>query len=313
MARGKSSRKWQVTINNPTEHGFSHEVLKNILRECTSALYWCMCDEIGESGTPHTHIYIVFKNGVMFSTMQQRFYGAHLEMANGSNQDNRDYIRKEGKWLDDKKHETNLTDTFEEWGELPPDRKVKSSFSEEVLAMIEDGCSNYEILHAHPSALHSLSHIERARQIILESRYKDQKRKITTSYIWGDTGSGKTRRVMDEYGYSNVYRVTDYEHPFDGYNGQAVIMFEEFRSSLPIADMLKYLDIYPLELPCRYANKIACYTEVFLVSNIPLEKQYPHIQQSEPETWKAFLRRVDYIEHKVAAQSTAPHEIAEML
>lgn len=36
------------------------------------------------------------------------------------------------------------------------------------------------------------------------------------------------------------------------------------------------LDGYPLELPCRYANKQACYTEVYLVSNLPLERRTVH-------------------------------------
>ena len=46
---------------------------------------------------------------------------------------------------------------------------------------------------------------------------------------------------QQKYGYSNVYQVTNYEHPFDGYQGQNVIIFEEFRSSLKIDDMLKFL------------------------------------------------------------------------
>ena len=86
--------------------------------------------------------------------------------------------------------------------------------------------------------------------------------------------------------------MTNYQRaPFDGYAGQDVLLFDEFRSSLPIADMLKYLDGYPLMLPCRYGDRVACYTKVYLLSNIPMEKQYPNIQLEEPETWRAFLRR----------------------
>ena len=73
-----------------------------------------------------------------------------------------------------------------------------------------------------------------------------------------------------------------------------MLLFDEFRSSLPFGDMLNYLDGYPLMLPSRYADKAACYTEVYLVSNIPLEKQYPNVQQEEPESWKAFQRRIHH-------------------
>ena len=114
MPRKASSRKFQLTINNPADHNFSHERIKVILSEFSGLVYWCMCDEVGEQGTPHTHVYVVFKNSTMFDTLHGKFYGAHIEQANGSNRENRDYVRKEGKWLNDAKHETNLADTFEE-------------------------------------------------------------------------------------------------------------------------------------------------------------------------------------------------------
>ena len=128
-----------------------------------------------------------------------------------------------------------------------------------------------------------------------------------TVYIWGETGAGKTRSIMEQHGYSKVYRVTDYAHPFDNYKGQDVILFEEFRSSLPLAAMLNYLDGYPVELPCRYANKVAIYTKVYLVSNIPLDEQYRNIQKDEPESWKAFNRRI----HEVRSMTKQFEELPQ--
>ena len=251
-----------------------------------------MCDEIGEQGTPNTHVYVVFNSSVMFDTLHKRFYGVHIEQANGKHSENRDYVRKDGKWLDDAKHETNLADTFEEWGVLPPDRSRQETQSEKIMQMVIAGKSNAEILAELPTAYNKLQHIEQARQTLLQDQFKNAWRKLNVTYLWGDTGAGKTRSVMEAFGYSNVYQVTNYNHPFDGYKGQDVIIFEEFRSSLRIDDMLKYLDGYPLMLPCRYADKVACYTKVFLISNISLEQQFPNIQLSNPETWAAFRRRI---------------------
>ena len=59
--------------------------------------------------------------------------------------------------------------------------------------------------------------------------------------------------------------------------------------------MLNYLDGYPLELPCRYANKIACYTKVYIITNIPLINQYISIQNEHFERWQAFKRRIKSI------------------
>ncbi len=297
MPRKPSSRKFQLTINNPLDHGFSHERIKAILSEFSALLYWCMCDEVGEQGTPHTHVYLVFKNSTMFETLHKRFYGVHIEQANGSNQENRDYVRKEGKWLDDAKHETNLSDTFEEWGELPPDRSRANTQAEQIVQMIVDGKTNAEILTEIPGAYNKLQHIEQTRQTLLQEKFKNEWRNLDVTYLWGDTSAGKTRSVMDTYGYCNVFQVTNYEHPFDGYKGQDVIIFEEFRSSLKVDDMLKYLDGYPLSLPCRYADKVACYTKVFIISNIAFEQQYPNVQLDNPETWAAFRRRIGSIQH----------------
>lgn len=53
-----------------------------------------------------------------------------------------------------------------------------------------------------------------------------------------------------------------------------------------------YCDIYPIELPSRYANKYACYEKVYIISNWGLERQYESQQLFDIETWKAFLRRI---------------------
>lgn len=165
------------------------------------------------------------------------------------------------------------------------------------MQMVRDGKSNAEILEEIPTAFSKLHFIEQARQTLIQDKYKDTWRSLNVTYLWGDTGAGKTRSVMETYGYSKVYQVTNYDHPFDSYIGQDVIIFEEFRSSLRIDDMLKYLDGYPLMLPCRYADKVACYTKVFIISNISLEQQYPNVQVDNPETWAAFRRRIHEVIH----------------
>lgn len=307
VAREEAYRKYQLTINNPEKLGLDHQTLKTTLGTFQGCIYWCMCDEIGnETGTLHTHLYMAFRNAVMFQTIQQRFYGAHIEIARGSHRENREYLLKDGKWKEDAKHETSVPGTFEESGELPPERNARQKQSEAIFTMIVEGADNAEILREHPSAMNRLNHIEATRQTLLEEQFRKEFRELRVEYIWGETGVGKTRSVMEKYGYENVYRVTNYQHPFDGYRGQDVILFDEFRSSLQIADMLKYLDGYPVMLPCRYADRVACFTKVYLISNVPMEKQYPNIQREEPETWKAFLRRFNSIVEMLPAKPDVP-------
>lgn len=300
MAKDSQSRKWQVTINNPAEKDITHDTIKERLSQIENLEYWCMCDEIGEKGTYHIHTYLTRPSAIRFSTIKKLFPEAHLEMAKGTSQQNRDYIRKEGKWEKDKKKETNLPETFEEMGECPIERQGARTDLADLYDMIKCGMSNLDILEEQPHYMLNLDKIERARQIVREGQYKNTFRKLEVTYIFGKSGAGKTRGVMEMYGYDKVYRVTDYDkHPWDGYDGQDVVVFEEFRSSFKVQEMLNYLDGYPLQLPCRYNNKTACFTKVYIITNIRLEDQYKAVQTEYPETWEAFLRRI----HKVKEYS----------
>lgn len=292
MTDNSQSRKWLLTINNPIEKGFSHEEIENALSNMKGIVYWCLSDETGESGTFHTHIFLYSSGGIRFRTILTYFKGAHCDMAKGTCAENRDYVFKEGKWLDSEKGTTNHRDSHMEWGELPVERQGKRNDLDDLYDMIKSGLNNFEIIEDNPSYMLYLDKIEKARQTIRENEYRDKWRSLEVTYVYGSTGAGKTRGVMEKYGYENVYRVTDYEHPFDSYKGQDVVVFEEFRSSLKIEDMLKYLDGYPLELPARYMNRIACYTKVYILSNIDIRQQYRYIQDECYETWLAFLRRI---------------------
>lgn len=297
------SRKWQITFNNPAEHGFSHDAIVERIENLASVVYWCLCDEIGSEGTYHTHLYICFQNPKMHTVIGNAFPGAHRENVKGTSQQNRDYVLKDGDkynkqadgsydYVDSsgKRHTgTNFGDTFMEWGEMPREQQGKSKDVEKILALLRDGANNMEIVEQVPSAMLNMDKVERTRSMFRDAEFADCWRDLEVTYIFGKTGSGKTRSVMDKYGYSSCYRVTDYKYPFDTYDGQDVLIFEEFRSSLKHGDMLNYLDGYPLLLPCRYFNRQACFTKVFIITNIPPDEQYRNVDK---ESRDAFYRRI---------------------
>ena len=288
----RRSRKYQLTFNNPEKHkNCSHEDIKATLKKWDSLVYFCMCDEIAK--TPHTHLYIQLKNPVYFSSVKKAFPAAHIEEAQGNAEENRAYIRKEGKWENTEKGTTNLKETFEEYGTIPKVGQGRRSDLESLYQMIKDGYSNIEILEVNPDNILKLQHIDKARLEILYDRYKAERRlNLSVIYVSGQTGFHKSRDILDSHGDANVYRVTDYKHPFDAYTGEDVLVLEEYRSDLPIGNMLNYLDIYPLQLPARYNNRQACYNFVYIVSNWKLEEQYRNIQIEQPETYQAWLRRI---------------------
>lgn len=308
MAKKEKDRQrnaWQLTINNPLEKEleiniegvkskvYDHESIKHLLLTKFSTLqYFIMSDEIGEEGTPHTHIYLYCNSRIRFSMVKKYFPCAHIEDAIAGVEENIAYIRKSGKWENTDKSETTVSGSIEEWGDKPI-QKGSDQMMSELYNLINQGYTNAEIISYNNDYIKNINLLDRVRTTILIDKYKNERRlNLKVTYVYGATGMGKTRGILDEYGDANVFRVTDYKNPFDHYACQEVMVLDEFRSSLKISDLLNYADVYPIELPARYANAYACYEHLYIVSNWPLEAQYSDVQNTSPETWKALLRRI---------------------
>lgn len=311
MAKDKQSRKYQLTINNPMDSGFTHENIQKIFVTNFKAFeYGAMSDEIGEQGTPHTHIFVCFRSPVRFSMVKKHFPTSHIEPATGSIEQNLDYLKKEGKWANTTKAETSVPGTFEEWGDRPPENLGKDKDLETLYHMVVDeGLSNAEIIRLNNDYIMQIDRLDKIRTTYLQEKFKGERRlDLEVTYMFGATGTGKSRGILDEFGDSNVYRVTDYDHPFDHYSCEPVLVFEEFRSSLTMSDMLNYLDIYPITLKARYANKYACFSRIFIVTNWELERQYAERQITDKESWQAFLRRIHKVKHYVSKDEIVTYD-----
>lgn len=298
MKKDTQMKAVQITINNPEKNGYTDERISKILLQC-KVRYACLCREIGANGTEHIHIYILFPSARHFSTLTNRFPKAHIEKAYGSPQDNRDYIRKEGKWKDTAKFETSIEGSFREFGVFPDSYVIGRPEMDEILDEIKSGVSTSEILESHSKHLFKANAIDSVRQAFLADKYREKMRPVCVTYIYGPTATGKTRSIFKKHSPENICRITSYSKNgirFDAYHGEDVLVFEEFASQIPIEEMLNYLDMYPLMLPARYNDKVACYTKVYITSNLPLNKQYVNVQIDRPRTYNAFLRRINYVE-----------------
>lgn len=316
----KASRKWQITINNPVEKGYSREKIKEIISQHNSVIYYAMVEEIGKEGTHHVHIFLITRSPSQFSMWRKAFAEkAHLENARGSIEDNVAYLKKEGKWKDTEKAETTVEGSFEEVGERPEEKG--QGFRSDIVRLIElveQGMSNAELMRAIPDIyVRNISTVEKIRTTILKEQFSPVFRKMEVTYIFGATGTGKTRGVMERHGYNNVYRIVNPKNPFDMYEQQEVIAFEEFISvQYPIQQMLLYTDGYCCALPSRYYDKIAVYTKVYLLSNLSLRYQYEDVQRENYETYRAFLRRITAVieytrEGKIIEHGTGEQFVAK--
>ncbi len=208
----------------------------------------------------------------------------HVEVAKGTDYEAWTYCTKDGEVVHTEGDEPSIEGELSDW--------------EKIAQMVKDGSSNLEIIERYPSiAIRCQAALDRMRLEV--ERQSAAWRDLEVTFVTGPTGCGKTRSVMEEFGYANVYRVQNYNSSmFDEYAGEDVVVFEEFRGKgVRIEQMLNFLDGYPCQLPARYANKMAKFTKVFMLTNVQFDELYPNIQMNHPETWDAFVRRVHTIQN----------------
>lgn len=268
-SKNERHRSYIMTLNNPTEEQIA--MWQTIPDRLNLTLGICAEEYGSENGHHHLHAYIEMKNAKTWNAMLKWMGGQEncndLQVRMGTQWEAWVYVAKDGAEL---------------WaiGEEPPQSKTsKGDGWIQIQQMVKDGCSYLEICEEYPKlGIRMGSAIQR---YMLEYQRSSMVswRRVRVTYVQGTTGAGKTRAVMEAYGgMQNVFRVTNYKNPFDGYAGQPVIVFEEFRSSLPLTEMLVYIEGWVTPLKCRYADRMSEYTRVFVISNMNLSTQYAKMQ-----------------------------------
>lgn len=293
------ARKYQLTINNPLEHGLDHEAIKNLLGQLTALSYYCMADEIGlETGTTHTHIFLMLRSATRFSRIKRLFPTAHIETAHGTAQENRAYVEKSGKWAEDKKSDTSVPGTFEEWGNPDEPGQGNRSDLEEIEAMLHDGKTPSEIMESNFA-------YRRYKAMIREAYFDKRKREtpverdVKVHYLVGESGSGKTHTYVDlceTHGEEAVYILTDYEGGgLDNYQGEPILVMDEYKGQFRFSQLLMLLQGYKSQFHARYSNIYMLWTEVYITSVFPPEELYSKMVEESKrarDTQQQLFRRI---------------------
>ena len=278
------SQAWMMTHYYNDEEVWTDNRLMLHLQQMKDIQYIIFQLEKGEkTGLVHHQCYLYFKKRVYFTAIKNHLPRAHLEIRKGTHRQAKQYVTKT---------DTRL-ELPQEWGDEP--QQGERTDLADIIDLINEGYTSTQIMSLHPGSYiryrNSIDHlIQQYKAQLVENQF----RKLEVVYVSGKTGVGKTSSIMKHYGFNKVYRVVDYKNPFDTYNGQEVIILDEFHSQFKIEFMLNLLDGYPLKLPARYNDKVAQFTKIFIISNEPLEKQYKNIQAEYQDTFEALKRRIHY-------------------
>ena len=236
--------------------------------------------------TPHIQAFIIYKNSKRFKNVKQDFPTGHLIIPNGSNYENREYCTKK---------DTRFAPPVEigEFSEMRSRNDIV-----QCLEMIRLGATNGVIQSAFPVlyAQFGPDKIEKIRQDNLKEEHGQKFRDIQVTYIYGNARLGKTTYVYENYPVKDICRVNNYfKGTFEDYMFQKVLVLDEFTGKLDLPFLNNLLDKFPISLPARFANRTACYDEVFIISNLPLSEQYKEQQAAISEVYKAFTERIHNI------------------
>lgn len=107
--------------------------------------------------------------------------------------------------------------------------------------------------------------------------------------IYGETGRGKTHGVYSKHPVEEIFSMDAEFKWFDGYTGQKIVLFDEYRSHFKVSMLLRLLDKYPLRVPIKggFVNWIP--EIIYITSQHPPDMWYPNITAA---TKRALERRI---------------------
>lgn len=156
-------------------------------------------------------------------------------------------------------------------------RQGKRTDIHEMVDAIKAGKRQLDVMEQDPD---TFVKYHRGMSVVREMYQREAARKPrqlqVTAFI-GAPGTGKTRSVYEKHGYENVFTVvacSAQQMWFDGYEGESVLLIDDFKGWIQYSFLLKLLDVYPLRLPVKGTFTHAMWTKVYITSNYPVDQWY---------------------------------------
>lgn len=281
-------RDWMLTL--PEEY-YSRDIVEDKLR---SYDYIGQLESGKESGYRHFQIYVENKNAIKFETLRSKFPRGHYEPRRESKSQCLKYCTKSDTRVPGHSLLAGGKFVGKDVDELLKDRlpRTKRDISAEISEKMLKENVPASTLIQDPRYAQFLKYIDALETIRLKNLGLEDRDALEVHYLYGPSRVGKTYKILHglNYDLTDIYRVSNFKYPWDNYEGQSVLLLDEFAGQISFEFLLQVLDKYQLELNARYRNKWACWTQVWIVSNLPMES-LPYYRRVSPEQWRALCMR----------------------
>lgn len=211
-----------------------------------------------ETGRKHMQGYITLKNPCGMNWVKKVLTAtAHLIVANGTALENQKYCTKElsrvkGPW---------------EFGIMPVGQGKRTDLEDLKKLIDESGITDPALMWELD--FKNMLKYKKSIEAYILSKSKMRTEPIYVVALIGKSGSGKTKYVYDKHKYEDVYVKDTTNKWWDGYNGQPVVLLDDFKGGMDVTTMKQLLDRYPMNIEIKGGNtKISNATRwVYITSN----------------------------------------------
>lgn len=225
----------------------------------------------------HFEMYLELKNPVNMKTIQKWFPTCHAEKRMGTREQCRDYCMKE---------DSRFAGPYE-FGEFKPDKQGKRTDLENVKEDIALGLSEEELWESNFATM-----VKFHKGINMYRSLKAKKKSWTTlwSLYIGDPGTGKTTYANKHYPEAYWKSHTQW---WDGYIGQSVVVWDEFKGQYPYGDLMRLHDPVNVNLQIKGGSTQFMANELIMISNYSPDQWYDYAKTGLNA--ESLMRRFDFV------------------
>lgn len=272
MPRNVKHRSWTFTSYNNLEF---RPYQDNMVQYCI-----CQKERCPQTGREHIQGYIYTYNPTRMASIQTYLQDntAHLEHSKGNPQQNKAYCSKlesrvDGPW---------------EYGTCPAGQGHRTDW-DGLITDLKSGNSIESLARNHTN-LYIRYHSGIKSTFFHIHTPTSNFRQVETSVYWGETGTGKTRRAVEEN--DSYYILTNSQTGvwFDGYNSEACLIIDEFYGWVQFGTLLRILDGYKFQAKIHGGFVWANWNKVIITSNKEPNEWYDWNKFSERQKQALFRR-----------------------